>query len=344
MLAKMQPIADAYNDPTLSFGFPNPSELRPPLITLDMASVGYSETPILKRLNLRLDPDDRIALLGRNGNGKTTLARLLAAQLAPMAGEMNATGKMKVGYFTQYQVEELDTEDTPLDHMTHMMKGATPAAVRAQLGRFGFSGDKATTKVGKLSGGERARLALALITRDAPHLLILDEPTNHLDVDAREALVQALNDYAGAVVLVSHDRHMLELTADRLVLVDEGTAREFDGSLDDYIALILKGDPNKAGASKADRKAEKKAAAETRDKDAALRKTIRDLEDETARHMKERNAIERAMADPAGAEPRFSRMTMGDLNKRRAEVQVKLDAVEAKWLAASEALETVAAA
>ena len=205
-LARMQPIAEIVDDPSLSFDFPNPGELRPPLITLDMAAVGYGETPVLRKLNLRLDPDDRIALLGRNGNGKTTLARLLAAQLVPMEGAMNATGKMKVGYFTQYQVEELDSGDTPLQHMTRIMKGATPGAVRAQLGRFGFSGDKATTMVGKLSGGERARLALALITREAPHLLILDEPTNHLDVDAREALVQALNAYSGAVVIVSHDQ------------------------------------------------------------------------------------------------------------------------------------------
>ncbi|MDP1027799.1 ABC-F family ATP-binding cassette domain-containing protein [Sphingomonas sp. KR1UV-12] len=340
MLAKLQPIAEAYNDPTLSFGFPNPTELRPPLITLDMATVGYGETPILKRLNLRVDPDDRIALLGRNGNGKTTLARLLAAQLTPMAGEMAASGKMKVGYFTQYQVEELDSSDTPLEHMTRTMKGATPAAVRAQLGRFGFSGDKATTMVGKMSGGEKARLALALITRDAPHLLILDEPTNHLDVDAREALVQALNDYTGAVVVVSHDRHMLEMTADRLVLVDGGQAGEFDGSLDDYIGFVLKGDSAAPGASKAERKAGKKAAADARDREAALRKTIRELEADTARLTTERNALDRAMADPAGAEPRFSRLSMSDLSKRRAEVQTKLDAVEVKWLEASEALET----
>jgi len=337
MLARMQPIAEMANDPSLSFGFPNPDELRPPLITLDMASVGYTDTPILKRLNLRLDPDDRIALLGRNGNGKTTLARLLAAQLAPMDGAMNATGKMKVGYFTQYQVEELDTDDTPLEHMTRIMKGASPAAVRAQLGRFGFSGDKAVTRVGKLSGGERARLALALITREAPHLLILDEPTNHLDVDAREALVQALNDYTGAVVLVSHDRHMLELTADRLVLVDHGTAREYDGTLDDYIAMILKGDSGKG--TKAERKADKKAVAEAREKDAALRKAVRDLEAETARLTTERNAIDRAMFDPSGAEPRFAKLSMGDLSKRRAEVQTKLEAAEARWLEASEALE-----
>jgi ATP-binding cassette subfamily F protein 3 len=340
MLAKMQPIAELANDPSLSFDFPDPTELRPPLITLDMASVGYSEVPILKRLNMRLDPDDRVALLGRNGNGKTTLARLLAAQLSPIDGDMNASGKMKVGYFTQYQVEELDADDTPLEHMTRIMKGATPAAVRSQLGRFGFSGDKAIGKVGKMSGGEKARLALALITREAPHLLILDEPTNHLDVDAREALVQALNAYTGAVVLVSHDRHMLELTADRLVLVDGGTAKEFDGSLDDYIAFVLKGDAPAPGASKADRKASKKAAADARDRETALRRTIRDLEADTVRLTTERSAIDRAMFDPAGAEPRFAKLGMGELNKRRAEVQAKIDAVESKWLEATEALET----
>ena len=340
MLAKMQPIAESFNDPTLSFNFPDPTELRPPLITLDMASVGYNETPILKRLNLRLDPDDRVALLGRNGNGKTTLARLLAAQLSPMDGGMTATGKMKVGYFTQYQVEELDTDDSPLEHMTHVMKGASPGAVRAQLGRFGFSGDKATTKVGKLSGGERARLALALITRDAPHMLILDEPTNHLDVDAREALVQALNAYAGAVILVSHDRHMVELTADRLVLVDEGTAKEFDGSLDDYIAFILKGDSPKDAKVK---KADKKAQAEQRERDQELRKTVRDLEAETAKLHAERSALDRAMFDPAGAEPRYAAMAMGDLAKRHADVSARLEQTEARWLEASEALETAAA-
>ena len=342
MLAKMQPIAELHNDPSLSFGFPNPDELRPPLITLDMAAVGYDEVPILKRLNLRLDPDDRIALLGRNGNGKTTLARLLAAQLTPIEGDMASSGKMKVGYFTQYQVEELDTNDTPVEHMAHAMTGSTPSAVRAQLGRFGFSGDKATTRVGKLSGGERARLALALITRDAPHLLILDEPTNHLDVDAREALVQALNAYSGAVVLVSHDRHMLELTADRLVLVDDGTARDYDGSLDDYIALVLKGDGSKAGSgagTKSDRKKDKKAAGERRDKEKVLRQAARDAEAEVVRLTAERSAIDRATFDPKGAEPRFTRMTMGELMKRRSEVQAKVEAAEARWMAASEALE-----
>ena len=340
MLSKMQPIAEMANDPSLSFDFPDPDQLRPPLITLDLASVGYAETPILKRLNLRIDPDDRIALLGRNGNGKTTLARLLAAQLTPMEGDMNSSGKMRVGYFTQYQVEELDTDDTPLEHMTRIMRGATPAAVRGQLGRFGFSGDKATTKVGKLSGGERARLALALITRDAPHMLILDEPTNHLDVDAREALVQALNMYKGTVVLVSHDRHMLEMTADRLVLVDNGTAKEFDGSLDDYIAFVLKGDAGQGdAASKADRAANKKASAEQRERFNAMKKTLRGIEDEMARLTRERDALDKAMNDPAAAEPRHAKLSMGELNKRRAEVVDKLAEAETRWMEAGEAME-----
>ncbi len=335
MLAKMQPIAELANDPSLSFDFPDPTELRPPLITLDMASVGYSETPILKRLNMRLDPDDRVALLGRNGNGKTTLARLLAAQLTPMDGEMASSGKMKVGYFTQYQVEELDADDTPLEHMTRIMKGASPAAVRAQLGRFGFSGDKAVGKVGKMSGGEKARLALALITRDAPHMLILDEPTNHLDVDAREALVQALNAYTGAVVLVSHDRHMLEMTADRLVLVDNGTAKEFDGTLDDYIAFVLAGDKQPEPKAK-----KPKGKAVDRDADKARRKTIRDTEAEIAKLTTDRNAIDRAMFDPKTAEPRFAKLAMSDLMKRRADVQDQIETLEARWLEATEALET----
>jgi len=340
-LARMQPIAALLDDPSLSFDFPDPSELRPPLITLDMASVGYGETTILSRLNLRLDPDDRIALLGRNGNGKTTLARLLAAQLAPMEGGMTASGKMRVGYFTQYQVEELDSGDTPLEHMTRQMKGASPGAVRAQLGRFGFSGDKAMTKVGKLSGGERARLALALITRDAPHMLILDEPTNHLDVDAREALIQALNAYQGAVVVVSHDRHMLETTADRLVLVDGGTAREYDGSLDDYIKLVLSGDAkdgNKAG-KKANKKEDRRLAAEAREREQALRKDAKAAEAEIAKLGAEKSAIDHAMFAPSDARADLAKLTMGELMKLRAEVAAKLEAAEARWLAASEALE-----
>jgi len=343
-LARMQPIAAMVDDPSLSFDFPNPDELRPPLITLDMASVGYDAAPILQRLNLRFDPDDRIALLGRNGNGKTTLARLLAAQLKPMDGAMAASGKMRVGYFTQYQVEELHRDDTPLEHMTRLMKDSKPGAVRGQLGRFGFSGDKATTKVGKLSGGERARLALALITRDAPHMLILDEPTNHLDVDAREALVQALNAYTGAVIIVSHDRHMIETTADRLVLVHDGTAQEFDGSLDDYIGFVLAGDQKPAGkAEKIDKKEARRLAAQAREKGAALRKRAMEAESELVRLTAQRSAIERAMFDPSGADASLAGRSITALLKERADIERRIEAAERAWLVASEALETMAA-
>ncbi len=338
MLAKMQPIAALADDPSLSFDFPNPTELKPPLITLDMASVGYGDTVVLRKLNLRIDPDDRIALLGRNGNGKTTLARLLAAQLAPIDGAMNATGKMRVGYFTQYQVEELDGDDTPLQHMARVMGGKTPGSVRAQLGRFGFSGDKAMTRVDKLSGGERARLALALITRDAPHLLILDEPTNHLDVDSREALVQALNGYDGAVILVSHDRHMVELVADRLVLVDGGAATDYAGSIDDYIDFILgRNQPKGEG-----KPAKLKGLGKARDEARALRRAAAEAEAATARLNADIEALDRALNDPAAA-PQFACLSMEEIVRRRAAIAADLEAAEARWLEASERLESLAA-
>ena len=339
-LARMQPIAAVVDDPSLAFAFPDPDELKPPLVTMDLASVGYADTPILKRLNLRLDPDDRVALLGRNGNGKTTLARLIAAQLPAMEGEVTSSPKMKVGYFTQYQVEELDADDTPLDHMTRLMPTASQSAVRAQLGRFGFGADKATTLVGKLSGGERARLALALITRDAPHLLILDEPTNHLDVDSREALVQALNQYTGAVVLVSHDRHMLETTADRLVLVDDGTATEFDGTLDDYISLVLTGSaepkPTKGQAKQA-----RADAAKARDKRKELKRAAQQAETAVGRLTTERSAIDQALFAPREATGALADLNVSDLMQRRAVLEDRIASAEAEWLAASERLEAV---
>lgn len=338
MLAKMQPIAAMADDPSLSFAFPSPTELKPPLITLEMAAVGYSDTPILLKLNLRIDPDDRIALLGRNGNGKTTLARLLAAQLPAMEGTMVATGKMRVGYFTQYQVEELHGDETPLMHMSRAMEGQSPAAVRAQLGRFGFSGDKATTLTSKLSGGERARLALALITREAPHLLILDEPTNHLDVDAREALVQALNEYDGAVILISHDRHMVELTADRLVLVDDGKAIDYAGSIEDYIDFVLG-----RNQPKAETKTKAPKGSKAREDAKALKKATDDAEKESLRLAEQRSELDRAMFDPSGAAPQFARLSMSELSQRRAKVAAELEEAEARWMALAEKLEREAA-
>ncbi len=342
MLAKMQPITALMEDPSLSFDFPSPSELKPPLITLDLAAVGYAEdNPILRRLNLRIDPDDRIALLGRNGNGKTTLARLLAAQLPALEGAMETAGKMQIGYFTQYQVEELEADSTPLEQMTRAMKGKTPAAVRAQLGRFGFSGNRAMSSVGTLSGGERARLALALITRDAPHLLILDEPTNHLDVDAREALVQALNEYDGAVILISHDRHMVELTADRLVLVDAGTATEYNGSMRDYMDFVLginqpKGDP-KPKMSKKD----KKADAFHRDQIRKMENKVKTAEKAVAELQAQCSDIDRAMFDPSSAKPEHTKLTMSELARQRTRLGELLAEAEAAWLECNEKLEAL---
>ena len=338
MLAKMQPIAALMEDPSLSFDFPDPAEMKSPMITLEHAAVGYGAAPpILKRLNFRIEADDRIALLGRNGNGKTTLARLLAAQLSPAEGEVKAPGKLKVGYFTQYQVEELAGEDTPLDLMARAMEGQSPAAVRAQLGRFGFSGPRANQRVEKLSGGERARLALALITRDAPHLLILDEPTNHLDVDAREALIQALNNYSGAVILISHDRHMVELTSDRLVLVDGGTAREYDGSMDDYIDFILGRKP-KGGASVVVKPSAPKAMAETRYAQSQLDKAEKALARATAEVERLDAQIVAASSGGQGG------AKLQDLLTARAKAGDALAKAEEAWLAAGDLLEAAAAA
>jgi ATP-binding cassette subfamily F protein 3 len=337
MLAKMQPVVAMIEDPTLTFGFPDPDDLRPPLITLDRAAVGYAaDHPVLRRLNLRIDPDDRIALLGRNGNGKTTLARLLAGQLKAMEGGIHTSGKLRIGYFTQYQVEELAGGDTPLTHMTRAMAGKPPLAVRGQLGRFGFSGDKATTQVSLLSGGERARLALALVTRDAPHLLILDEPTNHLDVDAREALVQALNAYKGAVILISHDRHMVELTADRLVLVDGGTAGEYAGSMEDYIAFVLgRGQPKDSGGGKP-AKAEAKPPALGWNEARELRKKVGSAETAIARLQKRIAEIDAALLDSARED---SHETAQTLAQNRARLCDELEEAESAWLELSERLE-----
>jgi ATP-binding cassette subfamily F protein 3 len=340
MLAKMQPIAAMAEDPSLSFDFPSPNELRPPLVTLDLAAVGYeAEKPILRRLNLRIDPEDRIALLGRNGNGKTTLARLLARQLEPMEGSLTFSPKIRIGYFTQYQVEELPSNSTPLELMTRAMEGKAPVAVRGQLGRFGFSGNRATSETGTLSGGERARLALALVTRDAPHMLILDEPTNHLDVDAREALVQALNAFEGAVILVSHDRHMVELVADRLVLVDGGLAENYDGSMEDYVDFVLGRNQPKAESAggKSDGPAVKKSGAVAREELKALRKKVTEAETRMKRLQVQLDDIDAALASPGTA----TGVNIGELGKRHAAVTAEMALAEESWLEVNEVLETL---
>ena len=341
-LAKLQPVAASAEDASVVFDFPSPKELRPPLIVLDDAAVGYAaDRPVLSRLNMRIDPDDRIALVGRNGNGKTTLARLLAGQLQPMSGALIGSGKLRVGYFAQHQIEELVPDETPLQHMERLLAGAKPGEVRAQLGRFGFSGDKANVAVRLLSGGERARLSLALITRDAPHILILDEPTNHLDVEAREALVEALAGFGGAVVVVSHDRHLLGLIADRLVLVDGGTVQDFAGSLDEYRAMVLRpgnngaedGDAN--GAKRASRKDERRRlAAESRETSKALRKQAAQAEAEMKRLWQQRAEIDEMLS-----RPNANGASVAELMKTRSEVERHLATAEQSWIEASEAVE-----
>ena len=234
-LERMEPIASVMEARTMAFDFPAPKPLAPPLITLEGARAGYAPgADVLAGLNLRLDMDDRIALLGANGNGKSTFMKLLAGRLAPQGGRLVKSTKLKIGYFAQDQAEELDLAATPLQLLARALPDANETRLRAQLGRFGFGHDHAELEVGRLSGGERARLLLALMSREAPQVLLLDEPSNHLDVDSREALVQALNAYPGAVVLVSHDPHLIGLVADRLWLVADGTVVPFDGDLDDY--------------------------------------------------------------------------------------------------------------
>lgn len=339
-LAKMEPVAASAEDGSLVFDFPSPKELRPPLVVLDDAAVGYAPgVPVLSELNFRIDPDDRIALVGRNGNGKTTLARLLAGQLEPMDGCVAASGKLKVGYFAQHQIEELVADDTPIQHMERLLTDAKPGLVRAHLGRFGFSGDKAMVPVGQLSGGERARLSLALITRDAPHILILDEPTNHLDVDAREALVQALAEFGGAVVVVSHDRHLVGLIADRLVLVADGTVTEFDGSLDDYRDQILSSGAAKGGngssAKRGNRKEERRQAAAARERNKTLRKAVVQAEAEMKRLWQKREEIDGLLAAPEATGTSAS-----DLMRKRGDLERNLTAAEADWMKATELAES----
>ncbi len=239
MIARMTPIADDRQSGTLAFNFPSPEELSPPIIKLEDVAVGYDGTPVLRGLDLRIDQDDRIALLGANGEGKSTLSKLLAGRLKPMTGRIHASSKLRVGYFAQHQVDELDLDDTPLQHIRTLRPQETPARQRARLAAGGLGPDQADIVVRKLSGGQKSRLSLLIATIDAPHILILDEPTNHLDIESREALVMALNDYTGAVILVSHDPHLISLAADRLWLVQGGQVNVYDEDMNAYRNLLL---------------------------------------------------------------------------------------------------------
>lgn len=242
-LERMDHLPPVSQDPEVRFDFPQPEKLSPPLIVLDHVTVGYeAHKPILKRLGMRIDGEDRIALLGANGNGKSTFAKLIAGRLEPQSGDLRHSGKLKVGYFAQHQVDEFDLEATAFEHVIRKSPSLSPTAARGYLGRFGLSGQKADVKVRNLSGGEKARLNLTLICLDKPNILILDEPTNHLDMDSRQALMIALNDFEGAVILITHDWDLLSGTMDRLWLVAHQKVEPFNGDLEDYRRLVLKGE------------------------------------------------------------------------------------------------------
>jgi ATP-binding cassette subfamily F protein 3 len=339
-LERLPPVETVVEDAPTRFAFPEPSRLAPPILTLDRASVGYAGKPVLRGISLSLDTDDRVALLGANGNGKSTLAKLIAGSLAPIGGESRRAPGLKVGYFAQDQAEALVLSESPIDHMARALPRATPAQVRAQLARFGLDADRAETKVGELSGGEKGRLLLSLATRDAPHLLILDEPTNHLDIDAKEALIRALADYTGAVLLITHDPHLVELVADRLWLVADGTAGPFDGDMDDYRERISgsAGGPAKPADTAPTRQDDRRERAEARAALAPLRRAAQEAEKKIAKLEADRARIEAIMADP-GFYEKYGAAEITRGQQKLAAIAREIEAAEEAWLEASGALE-----
>jgi ATP-binding cassette subfamily F protein 3 len=346
MLAKMQTVEIPLDEHVTPIRLPKPEETNPPLLSLDRVSVGYEPgKAILTNISLRFDPDDRIALLGKNGNGKSTLAKLLAGKLAAETGDMIRSRKLVPGYFAQHQLEELDGAMTPIQTLAKLRPKLTEQEVRTRLGGFGFSADKARTLVGNLSGGERARLMLALATLDKPNLLLLDEPTNHLDIDAREQLLSALNDFEGAVVLISHDRRLIEATSDRLLLVANGGVEPFDGDLDDYRRFLLSGDntpkQREEPAPRINKEDARREAAERRRQLKPLKEKVEIAEHQIADLTAEIKKYDAALSDPL----LFTRDPQkgNAVSKKRADAARKLQAAEARWLAVNEEYESAMA-
>jgi ATP-binding cassette subfamily F protein 3 len=337
-LERLPQIESVIEDAPTRFNFPEPARIAPPILALERVDIGYGSTKILRNVSLNIDMDDRIALLGANGNGKSTLAKLLAERLAPLSGEVRRGPKLKVGYFAQHQTDELVVAENPIDHMARALPNALPPKLRAQLARFGLDADRAETPIVNLSGGEKARLLLALATRDAPQLLILDEPTNHLDIDARDALAKALSDFQGAVVLITHDPHLVELIADRLWLVGDGTVKPFDGDLDDYRTLLVERALPAPRPGAVTRKDDRRERAEARAALAPMRKRAQDAEKRIATLASERAKIEARLADSAIYAPgRAAEVTAA--NTRLAAIAKESAAAEEAWLLAEEALE-----
>jgi ATP-binding cassette, subfamily F, member 3 len=337
MLEKLTPITAPEDAKKVVFTFPRPEELAPPIINLDGAAVGYGGPPVLRRLNLRIDQDDRIALLGKNGEGKSTLSKLLAGKLQLAEGKVSRSSKLRIGYFAQHQVDELHLDETPLQHIQRLRPAEMQAKLRARLAGFGLMADQADTVVARLSGGQKARLSLLLATIDAPHLLILDEPTNHLDIESREALVEALTEYPGAVILVSHDMHLLGLVADRLWLVKGGSVTPYTEDLEAYRRQLLAGDDEVKIAPQPVAKPRKAS----RDELLSLKAEVRKCEDRLAKLNDMRDKLAKKLADP----DLYDDSRKGELatwNAKYAEVMEALDRAEAMWLAAQEKLDAAA--
>ncbi|WP_295048491.1 ABC-F family ATP-binding cassette domain-containing protein [uncultured Paracoccus sp.] len=333
MLAKMEPITPPEEAKFHRFGFPQPEELSPPIVAMEGVSVGYDDRAVLRKLTLRIDQDDRIALLGRNGQGKSTLSKLLAERLPAMEGKVTRSSKLRIGYFAQHQVDELDLDETPLAHVRRLRPAEAPPRLRARLAGFGLMEAQAETRVGQLSGGQKARLSLLIATIDAPHLLILDEPTNHLDIESREALTEALNDYTGAVVLVSHDMHLLGLVADRLWLVRDGAVAPYEGDLDDYRRFLLGGDEPKVVEDKP-KPAPKRAP---RDEILSLRAEARRAEERVQKLTEMLGKLDVKLADPALYNDPYEAKRW---SAKRAEAVQAMARAEEIWMTALESLES----
>lgn len=334
MLEKMTPITAPEDAARVVFTFPKPEELSPPIIAIEGGSTGYGDTVVLDKLNLRIDQDDRIALLGKNGQGKSTLAKLLSSRLEPMSGKFTSSSKLRIGFFAQHQVDELYVDETPIQHLMRERPAEGQARLRARLAGFGLGAAQAETEVGRLSGGQKARLSLLLATLDAPHLLILDEPTNHLDIESREALVEALTAYSGAVILVSHDMHLLTLVADRLWLVKDGTVKPYEEDLQAYRKLLLTADKPVSSKPKA-KPAPKRAS---RDDILTLRAEVRKSEQRVEKLNDMADKLAKKLADPT----LYEDAKLGEMEvwqKKYAEVRDAQDRAEDLWMKALEKLE-----
>lgn len=344
-LEKMEPIATMVSDPIAPIDLHGPERLlSPPMVRFDEAALGYGDTTVLREINLMVDPDDRIGLLGRNGEGKTTFAKGLLGLLSAQEGRIRSHKKMRVGYFAQHEVDALNTNHSAYDHIVELMPDATEAERRARLAQFGLGAKNAETPAGDLSGGEKARLLFSLIGFHKPHLLVLDEPTNHLDIDSREELVRSLNSYSGAVLLISHDRALLEATTERLWLVDGGAVTPYEGTLDDYRAeQAERAKPDKkpkadTGPSKAD---ERKARAEARKSIAPLKKAAAMLEKSVADATAKLTKLDAALSDPELFERDAEKAIA--LGQNRARTAEQIESLEMEWLEALAAYEAAEA-